>query len=77
MLTGTDVILLASFVNKTGDPIFDDSLDKALEVKLTESPFLSVFPEADVRATMRMMRHDPERACDAGSGYRNLQTTGD
>jgi eukaryotic-like serine/threonine-protein kinase len=50
-LTGTDVILLASFVNKTGDPIFDNSLDKALEVKLTESPFLSVLPDADVRRT--------------------------
>ncbi len=58
-LTGTDVILLASFVNKTGDPIFDNSLDKALEVKLTESPFLSVLPDADVRRTMRMMRHEP------------------
>jgi len=58
-LTGTDVILLASFVNKTGDPIFDNSLDKALEVKLTESPFLSLLPEADVRGTMRTMRHDP------------------
>jgi DNA-binding winged helix-turn-helix (wHTH) protein/tetratricopeptide (TPR) repeat protein len=58
-LTGTDVILLASFVNKTGDPIFDNSLDKALEVKLTESPFLSLFSEADVRQTMRTMRHDP------------------
>jgi len=59
MLTETDVILLASFVNKTGDPIFDNSLDKALEVKLAESPFLSLFPEAGVRATMQMMRHDP------------------
>jgi DNA-binding winged helix-turn-helix (wHTH) protein/tetratricopeptide (TPR) repeat protein len=58
-LTGTDVILLARFVNKTGDPIFDDSLDKALEVKLTESPFLSIFPDSDVRETMRTMRHDP------------------
>jgi DNA-binding winged helix-turn-helix (wHTH) protein/tetratricopeptide (TPR) repeat protein len=58
-LTGTDVILLASFVNKTGDPIFDKSLDKALEVKLTESPFLSLLPEADVRQTMGTMRHDP------------------
>src|SRR5260370_13218078 len=57
--TGTDVILLASFVNKTGDPIFDNSLDKALEVKLTESPFLSVLPDADVRRTMRTMRHEP------------------
>ena len=59
VLTETDVILLASFVNKTGDPIFDNSLDKALEVKLTESPFLSLLPEADVRETMRMMRYDP------------------
>src|SRR6267378_5398887 len=59
VLAETDVILLASFVNKTGDPIFDNSLDKALEVKLTESPFLSLFPEADVRQTMRTMRHDP------------------
>jgi tetratricopeptide (TPR) repeat protein len=58
-LTESDVILLTSFVNNTGDPIFDNSLDKALEVKLTESPFLSIFPEADVRRTMGTMRHDP------------------
>jgi eukaryotic-like serine/threonine-protein kinase len=60
VLTESDTILLASFVNKTGNPIFDDSLDKALEVKLTESPFLSLLPEADVRSTMGMMRHDPK-----------------
>jgi DNA-binding winged helix-turn-helix (wHTH) protein/tetratricopeptide (TPR) repeat protein len=59
-LTGSDVILLASFVNKTNEPIFDDSLDKALQVKLTESPFLSLLPEADARATMRMMRRNPD-----------------
>ena len=59
MLTEADVVLLTSFVNKTGDPIFDNSLDKALEVKLTESPFLSLFSELGVRETMRMMRHDP------------------
>jgi eukaryotic-like serine/threonine-protein kinase len=50
---------LATFVNKTGDPVFDNSLDKALEVKLGESPFLSILSEADTRATMRTMRHDP------------------
>jgi DNA-binding winged helix-turn-helix (wHTH) protein/tetratricopeptide (TPR) repeat protein len=57
-LTETDTILLASFVNKTGDPIFDNSLDKALEVKLTESPFLNLLSAADVAATMRMMRRN-------------------
>jgi eukaryotic-like serine/threonine-protein kinase len=59
VLGETDVILLANFVNKTGDPIFDNSLDKALEVKLAESPFLSLFSEADARATLRMMRRPP------------------
>jgi eukaryotic-like serine/threonine-protein kinase len=58
-LTGSDVILLANFVNKTGDPVFDN-LDRALEVKLTESPFLSLLPEAAVRQTMRSMRHEPD-----------------
>jgi DNA-binding winged helix-turn-helix (wHTH) protein/tetratricopeptide (TPR) repeat protein len=59
-LTGSDVILLANFVNKTGNPIFDNSLDKPLEVKLTESPFLSLLSEADVASTMRMMRRNPD-----------------
>ncbi len=58
-LTGNDVILLASFVNKTGDPVFDN-LDRALEVKLAESPFLSLLPGAAVRQTLRSMRHEPD-----------------
>ncbi len=68
VLTGTDVIVLAGFVNKTGDPIFNDSLDKALEIKLTESPFLSLLPEAQVRETMRTMRHDPNERVTEESG---------
>jgi eukaryotic-like serine/threonine-protein kinase len=60
VLSGADVILLASFVNNTGDPIFDNSLDKALEVKLTESPFLSLLSEPDIASTMRMMRRNPD-----------------
>ena len=59
VLTTTDVILQTSFINRTGDPIFDNSLDNALAVKLTESPFLSLLPEADVRRTMGTMRHNP------------------
>ena len=52
-LTGSDVILLASFVNKTGDPVFDN-LDRALEVKLAESPFLSLLPQAAVRRNVAL-----------------------
>ena len=58
-LKATDVILLASFVNKTGDPVFDN-LDRALEIKLAESPFLSLLPGAAVRQTLRSMRHEPD-----------------
>ncbi len=59
VLNDKDVILLASFVNKTGDPVFDN-LDKALEIKLAESPFLSLLPEASVRQTLRSMRKEPD-----------------
>ena len=59
VLNDTDVILLASFVNKTGDPVFDN-LDKALEIKLAESPFLSLLPEASVRQALRSMRREPD-----------------
>ncbi len=59
VLNDRDVILLASFVNKTGDPVFDN-LDRALEVKLAESPFLSFLPEPAVRQTLRSMRHEPD-----------------
>lgn len=62
VLTDADVILVASFVNKTGDPIFDNSLDKPLQVKLTESPFLSLLSEADVGSTLRMMRRNPDES---------------
>jgi eukaryotic-like serine/threonine-protein kinase len=68
VLTGSDVIVLAGFVNKTGDPIFNDSLDKALETKLAESPFLSLLPEGQVRETMRTMRRDPNERVTLESG---------
>jgi eukaryotic-like serine/threonine-protein kinase len=67
VLTETDVIVLASFVNKTGDPIFDN-LDKPLEMKLTESPFLSLLPEGAVHETLRTMRHDPNEPVTRETG---------
>jgi len=40
-LTEKDTIVLADFVNKTGDPVFDDTLKQALAVDLGQSPFLN------------------------------------
>ena len=60
-LTERDFILLADFVNTTGDPVFDGTLKKALAVDLGQSPYLNVFPEEKVRQTLRLMGRQPEQ----------------
>jgi len=49
--------VLVDFFNTTGDPVFDDTLQQALNVSLSQSPFLNVLSEAKVAATLRMMEH--------------------
>ena len=44
-LTARDTIILADFLNTTGDPVFDSTLSVALAVALEQSPFLKVFPD--------------------------------
>jgi tetratricopeptide (TPR) repeat protein len=56
-LTEKDTIFLADFINKTGDPLFDDTLKEALAVALRQSPFLSVFSDKQVADTLRSMEH--------------------
>src|SRR6185503_12502593 len=54
-LTDKDTILLADFVNTTGDGVFDGTLKQGLAVQLAQSPFLNIFPDARVRQTLRLM----------------------
>jgi tetratricopeptide (TPR) repeat protein len=54
-LTDKDSIMLADFVNTTGDPVFDSTLKQALAVQLQQSPFLSIVPEQRVRETLEFM----------------------
>ncbi|HKY28540.1 MAG TPA: protein kinase [Pyrinomonadaceae bacterium] len=54
-LTDKDTVLLADFVNTTGDPVFDGTLKQALAVQLGQSPFLNIFPEERVREALRFM----------------------
>jgi eukaryotic-like serine/threonine-protein kinase len=53
-LTDKDTIVLADFDNKTGDPIFDDTLKTALNVSLRQSPFLSVLSDQQVAETLKL-----------------------
>src|SRR5204863_421705 len=59
-LTDKDTILLADFLNTTGDPVFDGTLRQALAVQLGQSPFLDIFSEDVVRGTLRFMGRPAE-----------------
>jgi tetratricopeptide (TPR) repeat protein len=53
-LTDQDVLVVADFDNKTGDPVFDTALKQALAFQLQQSPFLKAMDEAEVRQTMKL-----------------------
>src|SRR6185369_3855188 len=44
-----DALLLTEFVNLTGDPVFDGTLNIALAITLEQSPFLEIFNDSKVR----------------------------
>ena len=68
VLTEQDTILLADFVNTTGDSIFDGTLKQGLAVQLGQSPFLHLFPDVRVRQTLRLMGRPPDERVTAEIG---------
>jgi eukaryotic-like serine/threonine-protein kinase len=54
-LSEKDTVVLADFANRTGDPVFDDTMKTGLAVALNQSPFLNVLSDHKVAATLRMM----------------------
>jgi serine/threonine protein kinase/tetratricopeptide (TPR) repeat protein len=59
-LTDKDTIVLADFINTTGDLVFDGTLRQGLSVQLEQSPFLSIVPEQQVQQTLQMMGQKPD-----------------
>jgi len=59
-LTEKDTILLADFVNTTGDPVFDLTLRQALAVQLGQTPFLNIYPDDRIQETLRLMNRKPD-----------------
>jgi eukaryotic-like serine/threonine-protein kinase len=55
VLTEKDTVVLADFVNTTGDPVFDGTLRQGLSVQLEQSPFLSMVSEGRIQQTLKMM----------------------
>ena len=54
-LTDKDTVVLADFVNSTGDPVFDDTLRQGMAVQLEQSPFWRMISEQRMQQTLRMM----------------------
>lgn len=51
-----DWVLIADFENRTGDPIFSDSLEYALERELVNSAVVNVVPRERVNDALRLMK---------------------
>jgi eukaryotic-like serine/threonine-protein kinase len=60
-LTDRDVLVLADFTNKTGDPVFDGTLREALAIRLEESPFLKVMSDEEMRQELQLMGRSPDQ----------------
>ena len=59
-LTDKDTIVLADFVNRTGDAVFDETLRQGLAVQLAQSPFLSLVSDQRIRKTLTLMNRPPD-----------------
>jgi serine/threonine protein kinase/tetratricopeptide (TPR) repeat protein len=59
-LTDKDTIVLADFDNKTGDPVFDDTLRQGLSVELQQSPLLSLISDRQVQQQLALMGQPKE-----------------
>ena len=57
-LTDKDTIVLADFENKTGDPVFDQTIRQGLAVQLQQSPFLRLISDQKMRSTLKLMGQD-------------------
>ena len=75
-------VVLADFVNTTGEPAFDNPLNVALAAKLQQTPYLTLMPEQKIRTALQYMglparQHLTEQValqvCERGAGQVVLQ----
>jgi eukaryotic-like serine/threonine-protein kinase len=75
-ITEKDFILLADFVNTTGDAVFDGTLKKALAVDLQQSPFLNVVSDEKAHQTLTLMGKPTDERITPAIGREIAQRTG-
>ena len=75
-LTDKDTIVLSDFDNKTGDPVFDDTLKQGLSVQLEQSPFLRLISERKVNETLKLMERPAGERLTPEATHEVCQRTG-
>jgi DNA-binding winged helix-turn-helix (wHTH) protein/tetratricopeptide (TPR) repeat protein len=76
LVTEQDSIVLADFENRTGDPAFDGTLKKVLEVEINQSPYLNILPDQNIRQTLQYMRRRPDEPITRQVGLEICQRSG-
>jgi DNA-binding winged helix-turn-helix (wHTH) protein/TolB-like protein len=69
-------ILVADFVNTTGDPVFDDTLRQGMEVQLEQSPSLSLVSEDSIRQALGLMGQSPNTLLTGWTAREVCERTG-
>jgi eukaryotic-like serine/threonine-protein kinase len=75
-LTDRDRIVLADFVNKTDDPVFNDTLRQGLAVQLDQSPFLSLVSEERIQQMLGLMGQPVDTQLTPPVAWEICQRTG-
>lgn len=63
-----DWVLVADFENRTGEPLFDGTLEYALERELANSRHVNVVPRERVQDVLQLMQRPPDTTIDADLG---------
>ncbi|HWT64463.1 MAG TPA: protein kinase, partial [Terracidiphilus sp.] len=58
-------VVLADFVNTTGEPAFDNALNVALSAKLQQTPYLTLMPAQKIAAALQYMSMPPHQKLSA------------
>ena len=75
-ITAADTIVLADFVNTTGEPVFGDALRQGLEVGLEQSPSLKVLSDRKAAVILEQMGHSPDERMTGRTAIEVCQRSG-
>ena len=64
--TGSRVVLIADFDNRTGQAVFEPTVRHLMNVAFSQSPSFRVFPHENVATALEQMRRPPTTRLDSG-----------